>query len=228
MKNLFERNGLIFWDEPSIRRREQLIQTISASIETILRTENRAFVMQRMESPILIPTNRLNPNYGTEDVFFTPFGPIGEFLALRPETTAGSYAWAEALSIAPPYCIWQAGKSFRREQDQPTKFMRLKEFYQLEFQVVYSIDSKNDYYLALLPKLLALCETIFPHRVFQLVKSDRLPSYSEITTDIEVKQEDRFMEICSISLRNDFKHKPNGKELRVTEIAFGLDRLIIL
>ena len=74
-------------------------------------------------------------------------------LALRPETTPGSYAYAQHLlnthsGYKPPLCVWQAGKSFRREQDQVTKNMRLKEFWQQEFQCIYSSDTLNDWELS--------------------------------------------------------------------------------
>ena len=71
----------------------------------------------------------------------------------------------------------------------------------------------------------------FPARI---VESDRLPSYSKRTMDIEVDNGDKWMEVCSISLRTDFdkkaifqaKKKVVEKELLVLEIAFGLDRLV--
>ena len=55
----------------------------------------------------------------------------------------------------------------------------------------------------------------------RLVYSDRLPSYSEKTIDIEVFNNEKWMEICSISKRNDF-----DENHLVLEIAFGLDRLL--
>ena len=64
----------------------------------------------------------------------------------------GSYAYAKHLlnthndtKVRMPLVVWQHGKSFRREQDQPTKFMRLKEFHQLEFQCIYSLTTGADY-----------------------------------------------------------------------------------
>ncbi len=42
----------------------------------------------------------------------------------------------------------------------------------------------------------------------RIVLSDRLPDYSLKTIDIEVFNNDKWMEICSVSLRKDFSYKP--------------------
>jgi glycyl-tRNA synthetase len=133
----------------------------------------------------------------------------------------------------PPICVWQAGKSFRREAEQPTKHMRLKEFYQQEFQCIYTADTKNDYHTAVLePVRKMIAQAIpFPTRI---VASDRLPAYSQITMDVEVWNNDKWMEVCSISRRTDFPDKArfvtkNGtveKDILVVEIAIGLDRCV--
>ena len=159
-------------------------------------------------------------------------------LVLRPETTPGSYVYACHLlnthsGIKPPFVIWQTGKSFRREQEQVTKNMRLKEFYQQEFQCIYTAETMNDYHAAVLePVRKMLGEMInLPTRI---VESDRLPTYSEVTMDVEVDNGDKWMEICSISRRTDFPQKAKfttkkgvvEKELKVLEIAIGLDRCV--
>jgi glycyl-tRNA synthetase (class II) len=46
-----------------------------------------------------------------------------------------------------PIVVWQHGKSFRNEQDKTASNMRLKEFYQLEFQIIFSNTTQNDYHL---------------------------------------------------------------------------------
>ena len=115
-----------------------------------------------------------------------------------------------------PLCVWQHGKSFRREQDQPTKFMRLKEFYQLEFQIAYSITTANDYSISLIPAIQqAISEMI---GACHTEPSDRLPDYSEATTDIIC--DNTSMEVCSISKRKDF---PQAK---ILEVAIGTDRCV--
>lgn len=173
-------------------------------------------------------------------------------LVLRPETTPSSYVYARHLldthsGVKPPFVVWQTGKSFRREQDQVTKNMRLKEFYQQEFQCVYTTDTKNDYQEAMLePVRKMIGEMInLPTR---LVESDRLPSYSLRTMDVEAWIDDipspfsigtgtemgRWMEVCSISKRTDFPGKVTfqtkkgtvEKDLVVLEIAIGLDRCV--
>ena len=65
--------------------------------------------------------------------------------------------------------------------------------------------------------------------------SDRLPDYAQVTTDVEVWNQDKWMEVCSISRRTDFpgraafKAKSGGtaeRDILVLEIAIGLDRLV--
>ena len=156
-------------------------------------------------------------------------------LALRPETTPATYAWMEhALRERPnslPYCCWQLNKSFRREQDQSGKHMRLKEFWQQEFQCAYASDSADDYQaFCLEPVRLALADiTRCPARI---VLSDRLPNYSVRTFDIECWNSQKWMEVCSISKRIDFpdsirlpsKAACPDREILVCEIATSPDR----
>jgi glycyl-tRNA synthetase len=219
MENLYNSNGLVFWSEEEIRLREMLAQHFVSAISLNLKTQNRGFEIVRVEAPILTPVHFINQNYTSEDVWC--FNE--EALTLRPETTMGSYKALEYLlnshndrKVKLPLCVWQHGKSFRREQDQPTKFMRLKEFYQLEFQIAYSPTTANDYSLSLIPAV---------HKAIQdmigfcsLAPSDRLPDYSESTMDVICEKSE--MEVCSISKRKDF---PGAK---ILEVAIGTDRCV--
>lgn len=144
-------------------------------------------------------------------------------LVLRPETTMGSYAYARhllnphnAVKIMPPLVVYQHGKSFRREQDQPTKFMRLKEFYQLEFQILFSPSTKNDYSITLLPAVKEMIEDMIGP--CHIEDSDRIPSYAEWTKDVICDKTG--MEVCSISKRTDFEN------MNVIEVAIGTDRCV--
>lgn len=111
--------------------------------------------------------------------------------------------------------------------------MRLKEFYQQEFQCVYTTDTKNDYQEAVLePVRKMIGEMVgLPTRI---VESDRLPSYSLRTMDVECNNGDKWMELCSISKRTDFPQKARfvtkkgivEKDLEVLEVAIGLDRCV--
>jgi glycyl-tRNA synthetase len=115
-----------------------------------------------------------------------------------------------------PIVVWQHGKSFRREQDQVVKNMRLKEFYQLEFQIIYADSTANDYSVGLQEQLIRDISLFVGD--CRIEKSDRLPSYSESTMDIICNKTN--MEICSISKRNDFAGA------KVLEIAIGTDRCV--
>lgn len=219
MENLYNSNGLVFWSEEEIRLREMFKQHFVATVSSNLKTQNRGFEILQVEAPILTPVQFINRNYTFEDVWC--FNE--EALTLRPETTMGSYKALEYLlnshndrKIKLPVCVWQHGKSFRREQDQPTKFMRLKEFYQLEFQIAFSSTTANDYSISLIPAVQqAISDMIGPCHT---EPSDRLPDYSEQTTDIVCDRTS--MEVCSISKRKDF---PLAK---ILEVAIGTDRCV--
>lgn len=269
MEALYDVNGLMFWSEREIRLRNQFAEHFAAEMKDILLAENPAWRFIQVEAPLLTPRKHLNKNYTVDDVWVQdapelfeqyddPFyntianldnlhpenAPHG--LALRPETTPGSYIYAEHLmkthsGVKPPFVVWQTGKSFRREQDQVTKNMRLKEFYQQEFQCFYTADTKNDYHAAVLEPVRKMIEEVVgkPSRI---VESDRLPDYSEITMDVELQTEsyifneenDQWMEVCSISRRTDFPVKARfqgkkgmiEKDLMVLEVAIGLDRCV--
>jgi len=215
MLNLYNVNGLIFWDEHQIRLRNMIVDYVVAGVRHMLLGMNQAFKVVQCEAPLLTPNAFINPNYTNEDVFSV------NDLVLRPETTMGSYAFVRHLldshtKTKMPLCVWQHGKSFRQEQDQVTKNMRLKEFYQLEFQVIYSKTTANDYTALAIPQVASLLsDLVGPCKT---LASDRLPSYSISTTDVVVEQNE--MEICSISKRTDFP------DAHVLEIAVGTDRMV--
>lgn len=223
MKPLYDRNGLMFWGEHDIRLRESFRDYFAEGIREALRETNPAWRFIQIEAPLLTPATEINSGYGAEDMY-----TVGGDLVLRPETTPGSYRWLRTAlddsgsGVKPPVCVWQFGKSFRREQDQVTKNMRLKEFYQQEFQCVFTEDSANDYHRALQAPVAALISRMV-RRPTVLVPSERLPTYSRSTIDVEVDG----MEVCSMSLRTDFPGKfRQTKGLLVAEIAIGLDRCV--
>lgn len=217
MENLYEKNGLIFWTQEEIKLRRQFEEYFSSEILASLRKQNAAFQMIQVEAPLLTPRELINPNYTDEDIW------AFDDLALRPETTMGSFAYAKhilsgynEIKQKPPVVIFQHGKSFRREQDQSTKFMRLKEFYQLEFQIIFGATTANDYSLKLYPDVKKAIENMIGR--CDMEASDRLPDYSEETTDIVCAK--NAMEVCSMSKRKDLEG------YKVIEIAIGTDRCI--
>lgn len=217
MESLYEKNGLIFWTQEEIKLRRMFEDYFSAEILKSLRKQNPAFQLIQVEAPLLTPRELINKGYTDEDVY------AFEDLALRPETTMGSFAYAKHIMSGyheikqkPPVVIFQHGKSFRREQDQPTKFMRLKEFYQLEFQIIYGLTTANDYSVALYPDVLKAISDMIGFSYME--PSDRLPDYSEETTDIICDKSG--MEVCSMSKRRDLEG------YKVIEIAIGTDRMI--
>ena len=223
MENLYDVNGLIFWDESDIQLRRLFETYFKQRLQNALCKQNAAFTFIQCEAPLLTPVNLINKNYTAEDVYVVGTDNPDVSLVLRPETTMGSYLYAQKMlsgynnvKYRPPVVVWQHGKSFRREQDQPTKFMRLKEFYQLEFQIIFSPSTANDYSLQLYPAVRGmLSDMIGPCR---LEESDRLPEYSEQTMDVICSRTN--MEVCSISKRKDLAG------YKVIEVAIGTDRCI--
>lgn len=237
MKKIFNTNGIPFWDQSEISLRNYLRATFAQRIIDELCDANSAWRLHvhEIEGPMFLPAELLNPNYTTDDVWGFP----DDQLVMRPETTASSYAYMkwlmEQTPIRPPAIIWQSGKSFRREQEQVTKNLRMKEFYQQEFQCFYTEDTANDYQSYMMPRLRKMFkeELNLPVRV---VDSDRLPSYSRRTVDVEAFNGDRWVEVCSVSVRDDFdkpavfatKKSTVTKKLLVLEIAIGLCRSVEL
>jgi len=238
MKTLYNVNSLVIWEEKDIRLKRWIEDSIKEEIKTILLSLNPRWEFFQIEAPSLIPLDLINDNYTSEDVWIQETKSDTDVkLVLKPETTPSSYIYAEYLldnnRVLPPFVVWQTSKSFRREQDQTIKHMRLKEFTQTEFQCIYSADTLNDYQEKVLEPIRKMFEDIIsmPCRI---IESDRLPDYSLRTMDIEVWNEDKWMEICSISKRKDFtkkaifsvKSKVVEKELLVLEIATSSDRIV--
>ena len=239
MLSLYDANGLVHWTERDIRVRESAITHLSAEVSAALRTTNPAWDIRRVEAPLLVPRALISDAYTDADVFVQQrMSEPDHDLVLRPDTPPSTYAYMSHLlstraKTRLPLCVWQAGKSFRREQDQPSKQVRLKEFWQMEFQCAYAADTANDYHAAILEPVRRMLAAVtrLPTRI---VPSDRLPAYSEITMDVEVDNGDKWMEVASISRRTDFptsvtmtgKSGPRQIAVKVLEIAIGLDRCV--
>lgn len=220
MRSAYDINGLVGWDEEAITIRENMVGLFTVRIDHFLRSLNPAIATIRCEMPILTPRSMIDKGYGDDDVWAFP----DDDLVLRPETTPGSYRWAQKVVLNGyekpkyklPVCVWQHGKSFRREQDKVTRHVRLKEFYQLEYQLIYPHGTAMDYPTAMHEYVREmLASQVGPCR---LEESDRLPSYSERTVDVICNENG--MEVCSMSTRTDF---PGAK---VLEVAIGTDRCV--
>lgn len=219
---IYTDNGLPFFDTSWINTRSYITQALETYLSDELWSVNRSWDIRQIEAPCMIPNEFVSSEYSDEDVYRT------QDFTMKPETTSSSYEYARYLIdhqlAKPPLCIWQASKSFRRENDQVTANVRLKEFYQLEFQCIYTEDTKKDYHELLegISKLIAH----LTNKETRIVESDRLPHYSTSTMDIEVKMPNKWLEVMSSSKRNDVPFVWNEKKLLNTEFAFGLDRLV--
>lgn len=219
--SLYNVNGLMFWSEEEIRVRNMIVEHMVSAVNRCLLSMNQAFKMIQCEAPLLTPKSLIDEMYA-ENAYHV------DTQMLRPETTMGSYAYARHIlsgyndpKYKLPICVWQHGKSFRKEQDQPTKFMRLKEFYQLEFQILFAASTANDYYPTIVEAIKKALNELLNGGYTE--KSDRLPSYSDETTDVifidYMHHPQNLLELCSISRRKDFD--PNIKNI---EVAIGTDR----
>ena len=240
MLNLFNVNSLVHWEEREINMRDHMVRFFSDEVRTFLRSVNPAWDVRRVEAPALTPRALISDAYTNADIWAQEQLTETEApLVLRPETTLSTYVYMQHIlgnhsRTRLPLCVWQAGRSYRREQEQPTKHMRLKEFWQLEFQCAYTADSGNDYHAAALEPVRRMIAALIPLPT-RIVPSDRLPAYSQTTVDVEVDNGDKWMEVCSISRRTDFpeRYRTQPKkgpaveqDVLVLEIAIGLDRCV--
>lgn len=237
---LYEFGGLRFWREKEVNARERITAQINETIQRELRAVNQGWAFERVDTPVIIPRSRLNPAYTGDDAFFLA-DPMGDQqMVLRAETTDGSYTIAQHIlkttRTKPPLGVWQLGQSFRRELSDGASAsnLRFNSFYQLEYQLIFGADTHFDYGTLLREKLRDLVARITGLET-RLVPSDRLPSYAEETVDIEVywhaptKDHAEWKEVASTSRRTDFPDLPEFKKgLKVFEVAFGADRMIVV
>ena len=218
---LYKYAGLRFWSEDEIELREAFQARAVSTVKRILPSINSAWQFMRVEGPCLAPKSALSAAYGPDDIFQTNHRKGGELFCLSPETTDSSYQAARKFARKFPLCVWQARKSFRRETNDgaTAEKLRFNEFWQLEFQCVYRADTLADYRAALIPAV-AREVSRFTRLDTRVVQSDRLPSYSESTLDIEAQFNGQWREVASCSIRTDF-----APEMRVCEIAIGLCRV---
>lgn len=226
---LYGIGGLRFWSEEEIQRRDAFTARMALAVRDTLTRINPAWSFWRVEGPCLSLRSQISAAYDDSDIFVTNHEAGGDQLCLRAETTPSSYAYARWLAQRDkrarfPMCVWQAAKSFRRETNDGASAAKLRynEFYQLEFQCIYSFSTQADYQNPILDvaKSVILKET---NRDTRIVASDRLPAYSLTTLDVEADVDGcgTWREMASCSIRTDY-----SKTERVLELAIGLDRVV--
>lgn len=210
--NPYLSNGLVWWDECAIERREAITSRLIGEVRRTIQDMNSAIRFIRVETPCLMPfdwcTNSQLPYMRTENH------------ALRAESTRGTYWVQEHVQFKLPVCIYQINKSFRDEKSEAMRLshLRLREFYQLEFQLFYAIGTRNDYHQKFVDSFHFQLGVADVEGLLELVplelQTEELPPYSTRTTDLNIGK----YEVASLSTRNDF-------EVPVFEMSFGLDRL---
>jgi glycyl-tRNA synthetase len=123
MLSLYQANGLVHWTDRDIRLRDMMVAHFAGEVSAFLKDVNPAWDVRRTEAPLLTPRELVSEAYGREDIFVQEsLSAHDRELVLRPETTPSTYAYMQHLlnshaRVRLPLCVWQAGKSFRREQD---------------------------------------------------------------------------------------------------------------
>lgn len=210
-------NATVRWTETEIEAREALIREIPALLGVAWRALNPRVRLERVETPILTPAEMLKSHVETGFDLM----PVSETMFLRPETTVGTFEafrhdwpqqnqWHKIL----PLCYWQAGKSFRNEKNAETMRatkLRLREFWQMEFQLFCLPGTKADF-------LGEAVQALVARYGGEARDAAELPHYSRRTVDWHMGD----LEVAGCSLRTDFPG------LEVTEIALGLDRLVAM
>jgi glycyl-tRNA synthetase len=228
---LSETAQLRWWTEDEINFRQDAIRHLHTTISKSLMGINKAWVFHRTEGPMLVPRSMVAPGYTEDDLWMVRADIAGIDATMRPETTASSYTMARHIIGSGsekdrqrklPLCVWQVGKSYRRESTDGASASKLRffEFTQAEWQCIYSQDTKADYRAAVVDNLKDKIEWLCATEA-RVVPSDRLPGYSTQTDDIEILQSNgRWTEVSSISTRTDFENA------NVLEIAIGMDRIV--
>lgn len=221
---LYGLGGLRFWNEDELELREAFQDRTISVVRRTLLLLNPAWSFARMEGPCLSPRCYIGPAYDDADLFVTNHVAGDGPLYLRAETTPTSYAYAKHIRRRPPVCVYQSGKSFRRETNDGASASKLRfnEFWQLEFQCIYREDTKADYRAALMPKIAAEISR-FTNKETRMLPSDRTPAYALSTIDIEADHGGAWREMASCSIRTDY-----GDGMLVCEVAIGLDRVATL
>lgn len=227
--------GLRTWRQTELRLRRRIADTLVETAETTLRDINRAWTFEEVEAPTMMPLDRMSAAYTSDDVFLLRDAPGGtREWAMRAETTDGTYCAAvqilRSTNTKPPLCVWQMGTSYRRERSDgaTAEKLRFNAFTQLEMQCIMAEDTAFDVATPLREALAAQVRRITGLET-RLIESDRLPSYSTETVDIEcLLPNGDWREVASTSRRTDFPGIPGHKPMKVVEIAFGADRLVAL
>lgn len=238
--SFFNCGGLRYWLPKQLELRESIEKRLTQCVSNTLLDMNQMWRVVKVAAPIMLPREAVSDQYTEDDIFVLRDAPVKDAeYVLRAETTYGSYVLAEHMlktgELKAPCCVYQSGESFRRELNDgaTASKLRFNAFNQLEYQCIYSSTTTAPIGDLLRTALRYECERIL-NRPCQLVASDRLPSYSEETIDIEAwvadgKGSGEWREVASTSRRVDFPDIPGHKHAyNVFEIAFGLDRLVAL
>jgi|SRR3990172_5332004 len=234
--------GFVVYDERDLKARQIIVDVFTDRLKSALTGLNRAVRFFQIETPMLTFKEALKGHEATGfELVKSSFAKHGQDeMYLRPETTFGTYAAFRAMwPMEPerkkqmPICLWQYGKSFRDEQARPMGELRFREFYQLEYQLFFSPDTKADYFGTCVNAAAdAICGVTHTLPKAVPVPEDELAHYSAKTFDLywwaydtNEKTGEQFEirhEVAAISERKDFEGA------KVMEVSVGLDRLTAL
>lgn len=227
-------SSFVVYDERDLMARRMIVDIFTFRLKETLTALNRAVRFFQIETPILTPRGALEGHEATGfDLVTGHFKKHGEeSMYLRPETTFGTFAAFRAMfpdeanrKKQMPVVLWQFGKSFRDEQTRPFGELRFREFYQLEYQLFASEDSKANYFTACANAAGYVVMKIAGKVTFSAVPESILAHYSMRTTDLMYHAQDDAtagVEVAAVSQRKDF---PGAI---VIETNVGVDRLTAL
>ena len=105
MHTIYETNNLPFWSEDEILERAHLSERFQSELRRAMNDRNRAWRFERIEAPMLIPRELLNPEYTDEQIFSVPSSIAASRLDCCAELAADpemfSVLWKQASLSSP-------------------------------------------------------------------------------------------------------------------------------
>ena len=192
-----------FWDGDEIAAREHLTAHFAREVEAMLRGSIGTW-LPASKPRRCRPANLMNPNCGDADLWTQP----DTDLVLRPAHDGQLRLRTQAprrqgVLLMASLRAGRPERAIARNRIRAVANMRLKEFWQQEFQCLFSETTKADYQTLIMEPLAVILGNA-RRTTARIVESDRLPDYSLKTMDVEADTGERWMEVCSVSVRKDY------------------------
>jgi threonyl-tRNA synthetase len=213
--NMYDVSGLEFWGESEIKLRNEFVKDMVGRVHSKI----KPIKMTEIDAPILTPNGKVSKTYKKKETFTT-----SDKLTLRPQIAPGTYAMATKIIKSGrklPFAIWQHGKVFHKDSSSKKKNMKLKEMYQLTFQIFYVEDHPK---ISSTNLIKAVKDEIQDYVGRCRVSDSQFLAHSKWTKTIE--RSSNAMALATISERHDFTTKYNRSSVTVLEISICTDRIV--